>query len=238
LTNKEVGWKTEWMNHHLQINGAVFEEKWTGVQVAEFCPACGIGNLTFSTNGPDYRVRGLELEWVAKITQGLTIHGSATWNSSSQTNSPRMVGNIPGRASSGKPIPTYCDQATTPCTVRNVGNLYGPNGSSLAESPPFQANLRVRYEWQSGDFKPYWQLAAAHSAHSYGETGLTALANAQAGVDISMPAWTTYDGAIGVYKDAWYVELFGQNLTDENKSLFTSTRQQIMTQTPMRPRVL
>jgi hypothetical protein len=33
------------------------------------------------------------------------------------------------------------------------------------------------------------------------------------------------EGSIGVSKDAWSVQLFGQKLTDENKSQFTSASQ-------------
>jgi outer membrane receptor protein involved in Fe transport len=53
-----------------------------------------------------------------------------------------------------------------------------------------------------------------------------------------LPSWTTYDGALGVQKDNWIVQAVGSNLTDVNKSLFTTATQFVQTQTPMRPRVL
>ncbi len=52
------------------------------------------------------------------------------------------------------------------------------------------------------------------------------------------PAYTTYDASIGVSKDAWYVNLFGENLSNSNASMFVSTDQFIVAQTPLRPRVL
>jgi outer membrane receptor protein involved in Fe transport len=230
LTNKELGWKTSWLDRRLQINGAVYQEDWKNVQVAFFCPACGLGNLTFGTNGPDYRVRGIELELVARVTHGLTIQGSASWNSSNETNSPFLINNNPKSPTFGQSITSWCDPSTTPCTPKQLKNVYGPPGSPLAESPPLQANLRVRYEWAAGDYQAFWQVGGAHSAHSYSDTG-----------NISpylMPSWTTFDASIGVSKDAWRVELYGQNLSDENKSQFTNNGQQIVTETPMRPRVL
>ena len=39
-------------------------------------------------------------------------------------------------------------------------------------------------------------------------------------------------------KDDWTVSVDGTNLTNVNKSLFTSAAQFIETQTPMRPRVI
>jgi iron complex outermembrane recepter protein len=52
------------------------------------------------------------------------------------------------------------------------------------------------------------------------------------------PAYTTYDAALGVGKDAWTVNLYGQNLSNSNASTFVSTDQFIVAQTPLRPRVL
>jgi len=38
LTNNEIGWKTEFFDHRLQWNGAVYREDWNNVQVAFFDP--------------------------------------------------------------------------------------------------------------------------------------------------------------------------------------------------------
>ena len=59
LTNNELGFKTEFFGHRLQFNGAVYQEDWKNTIVEFFDPQQGFGNLTFSTNGPNYRVRGL-----------------------------------------------------------------------------------------------------------------------------------------------------------------------------------
>jgi outer membrane receptor protein involved in Fe transport len=52
-----------------------------------------------------------------------------------------------------------------------------------------------------------------------------------------MPGYTTYDGSFGIGKDQWNVEVFGQNLSDENSSTYTSAVQFVVTQTVLRPRV-
>src|ERR1700678_1298106 len=78
LINNEFGWKTEMFNHHLQINRAIYQEDWKNTIVEFFDPQQGFGNLTFVTNGPNYRVRGGELQAIARVTEGLTIQGSAS----------------------------------------------------------------------------------------------------------------------------------------------------------------
>ena len=109
LTNNEIGWKTEFLNHRLQWNGAVYQENWDNVQVGFFDPG-EIGNLTFDTNGQNFRVRGLETSIVARVTDGLTLQGAASWNRSEQTNSPALIDNNPLSVNYGKPITQVVQQ--------------------------------------------------------------------------------------------------------------------------------
>jgi iron complex outermembrane receptor protein len=226
LTNNEIGWKTMWFDHHLEFDGALYQENWSNAQVSFFCPQCGLGNLTYNTNGPDYQVKGIEIQLAARVWRGLSINGSAAWNSSRLVNSPALVGNIPGTADFGKPITSfYVNGVATP-----VQNVYGVTGSPLADSPPFEGNLRLRYDWEVGNYLPYVQVGMQHQGHS-----LSAAGNVEA---YNQPAWTTYDMSLGVAKDDWTVSLIGTNITDTNKSLFTTSRQFILTETPMRPRTI
>ena len=125
-------------------------------------PQGGFGNLTFSTNGPDFRVRGVEIQLVARVMEGLTVQGSASWNSSNQTNSPFLINNNPKSSTYGQPI-------------TSVANPYGTVGSPLANSPPFQANLRARYEFPIGDYRAFFQAGGTHQGNSYSATGNVAL---------------------------------------------------------------
>ena len=217
LTNIELGWKTEWLAHRLLVNGAVYQENWTNVQTQFFDPAQGLGNLTFATNGPSYRDRGIELQMVARVTQALTVTTSESWNSSEQTNSPFLINNNPHSSSYGQPI-------------TSIPNPYGVDGSRLAQSPPFQGNIRARYEWAFNDYQAFAQVGAVHTGAQLSNTG-----NVNAFVQ---PGYTTYDASAGIAKDKWNVSIFGQNLTDVNTSLFTNTAQFVETQTVLRPRVL
>ena len=216
LTNNELGWKTEFFSHHVQFNGAVYQEDWKNAQVAFFDPQSGFGNLTFSTNGPDFRVRGVEIQLVTRVTDGLTIQGSASWNSSEQTNSPYLINNNPKSPTYGQPI-------------TSIPNPYGPAGTPLANSPPFQANLRARYEFAIGDYKAFCQVGGTHQGNSYSTTSTVG--------KYDQPGYTLYDASVGASKDAWTAQIFGQNLTNVLASTFTNASQRIETQTVTRPRV-
>ena len=103
LTNNEIGWKTEFFNHRLQWNGAVYRENWDNVQVAFFDPGV-VGNIFFNTNGQNFVIKGMETSLIARVTTGLTLQGAAAWNESRQTNSPVLLNNNPASPDFGKPI--------------------------------------------------------------------------------------------------------------------------------------
>jgi outer membrane receptor protein involved in Fe transport len=211
LTNSELGWKTEWFGHHLLFNGTVYQEKWNDVQSGIFDPQQGYGNLTFGLNGPSYKVNGVETQLVVRPAPGLTITGSAAWNSTSESETLQLTG------INGQPI-------------TNAPNPFLPLGSHLAFSPPFQGNLRARYELAIGDYQGFAQLGAVHQSQS--QTGITNIGLYE------LPSWTTYDASLGIGKDNWTVQVVGANITDVNKSLYTTSTQFIETETPMRPRVV
>ncbi|MGO9995598.1 MAG: TonB-dependent receptor [Steroidobacteraceae bacterium] len=216
LTNNELGFKTLWINHRLELNGAVYQEDWNNTQVNFFDPQGGLGNLTFATNGPKYRVRGAELQAIARVTDGLTVQGSTSYNDSRQTNSPFLINNNPLSPTFGQ-------------SITSILNPYGAVGTRLANSPLSQWNLRIRDEIPVGDYKTFWQVGASHIGDSLSATGNV--------ITYDQPGYTTYDAAIGVSKDAWNVQFFGQNLTSVNASTFTNGAQFVQTETVTRPRI-
>jgi iron complex outermembrane recepter protein len=217
LINNEIGWKTQWFDRRLEFNGAVYQEDWKDVQVQIF-ESCCYGNLSFVINGPDYRVRGLETELVGRVTHELTVIGSASWNSSNLSNAPLLL------QPNGQPIviPVLAGQNNY------GGSAFGQPGTPLAESPPFQASLRMRYEFEAGDYKGFWQIGGTHQAHSYSATG-----NIQT---YDQEGFSTYDASVGAGKDAWIATLYGQNLTNTRANLFENGNQFVTAETINRPR--
>jgi outer membrane receptor protein involved in Fe transport len=227
LTNNELGWKTEWLNRRLQVNGAIYQEDWKNVQQQFFDPSA-TGNLSFVTNGANYRVRGVELAVQGRVWQGLSVDASAAWNSSELTNSPFLIGNVPGNAFFGKPL-TFAP------------NPFGNTGDSLPQSPPLQANARLRYDWSTaGGYTPFAQAGFSYTAHSRSLPGNVPPITA-GNVTVSafdQPAYTTYDAFLGVSKDNWTVQVVGRNITDARGKVFISASEGIETQTVIRPRTV
>jgi len=241
LTNNEIGWKTEFFNHRLQWNGAVYRENWNNVQVAFFDPGL-IGNIFFNTNGQNFLVKGVETSIVGRVTEGLTLQGSASWNQSRQTNSPALIDRNPLSVNFGKAITESCD-AGTGANCAPITNPFGPVGSPSANSPPIQFSLRARYEWALANYNAFVQFGATHTGHSFTQAGSNPTLAAGGAVSTGRlrfedPAYTTYDASLGVAKDAWNVRAYVQNLSNSNASVFTNTDQFIVAQTVLRPRVI
>ncbi|MCX7057625.1 MAG: TonB-dependent receptor, partial [Proteobacteria bacterium] len=157
LVNSELGWKTEFLDHHLQFNGAVYQEDWKNVQINFFDPGV-FSNINFNVNGQNFRVRGLEMSLVWRVIGGLTVQGSGSWNKSEQTNSPTFLVNAPGNPNLGQVLRD---------ANGNVVNPYGALGSPTANSPPIQFNMRARYEWKAGEYNLFCQTGLSHTGHSY-----------------------------------------------------------------------
>jgi len=224
VTNNEVGWKTEWLDHTLQFNGAIYQENWDNAQTGFFDPQGALGNLAFATNGPSYRVKGVEPQLVWRVTQGLTAWVSASWNSSSQTNSPYLIANNPALLANPASAAEYNKPITT------IPNPYGPVGSPTAYSPPFNMNARLRYDWVMADYNLFVQAGGIHQGHMITATGFVPA--------YDIPPYTSYDASAGIGRGQWSVQLYGQNITNTNTSLSTDSSQFVLTEVVPRPRVI
>jgi iron complex outermembrane receptor protein len=223
LVNNELGFKTQWLNHRVQFNGTFYREDWRNVQIGLFDPGV-LGNLTFTTNGPDYRVRGFETEIIGQIMTGLTVTFSGSWNHSALVNTP-----------------TLKDKNGVPINWAAIGlhNPYGDTGSPLAQSPPFQGNVRVRYEFPVGNYHAFVQAAAAHRAHSFSTTDKLARENdGVTPIDYILPGFTTYDMSVGIAKDAWTAQIYGTNITDTRGVDFSTYAQRVKEDYIIRPRTV
>jgi iron complex outermembrane recepter protein len=247
LINNEIGAKTEFFDHRLQLNASLYKMKWEGVQIPLFDPS-QLGNTTFVTNGPTYEVKGIELQIVARPIEQLTVQGSSSWNSTNQISAPCLTSNVP--AAKGNPTPL--GQCITQVNGAPFANPYGQLDTSPAFSPPLQFNLRVRWDQPVFDYKTFVSVGANHIASQRNEPASFPSGNlptSEGGCLVNgvpnttlcqytMPGYTTYDAAIGVAKDNWTVQITGNNITNSDASTYTSSNQFIKTEVPLRPRVL
>ena len=218
LTNNEIGWKTEWLDHHLQFNGAVYQENWDNVQLSIFDPGV-TGNLVFTTNGPNYRVRGAETQLAWRLLPGLTVTGSAAWNSSENVRNLSLIG------INGQPIV-------------GVVNPFGEVGQPLAQSPPFEGNLRARYEFRLHDYDAFVQVGTTHQAHSYATINPQQTTFQGVPTNFDDPSFTTYDASCGIAAGAWSTQLYAENLTDTRAILYSSYAEFVKMNTVNRPRTI
>jgi iron complex outermembrane recepter protein len=218
LVNNEIGWKTQWLDHRLEFNGAIYQEDWKNIQVELFLPQ-NFGNLSFVANGPNYTVKGLELSMIARPLHGLTVTAAASWNSSNQNNVAYL------NDVNGNPI----------TSVR----AFGDPGAPLALSPPLQANLRVRYEFPLADALGFIQVGGMHQAHSISSiASVTTAFRDQPGFAYDQPGFSQYDASFGFSRERWTMMMYGENLTDTRADLYENPNQFVDAKIVSRPRTI
>jgi len=247
LINNEIGFKSEFFNHRLLFNVSAYYMNWENEQLSLFSPLL-FGNTTFNVNGPNFITKGFEVQFVARITDGLTVQGSSSVNSSSQSSAPCLesVGKTSNKSTANNPTPVGTCVVQDVAGIGTVPNALGAFGTSPAFSPPWMFNLRARYDWSQGDYKPFVWAGASHVASmnnepanyspgdvpKYGSPPVTTL------LLYEIPGYTTYDGAIGVSKDNWTAQIQGSNLTNAYGPTNITSGQYIKAEIPLRPRVV
>jgi outer membrane receptor protein involved in Fe transport len=247
LINNEVGFKSEFFDHRLLFNVSAYYMKWENEQLSLFSPLL-FGNTTFNVNGPNFIIKGFEVQFVARITEGLTVQGSSSVNSSSQANSPCLEssGVTSNKKTANNPTPAGdCVVQDVP-GIGPVPNALGAYGTSPAFSPPWMFNLRARYDWAMNSYRPFVWIGASHVGPMtnepknyspgdnpiYGNPPVTTL------LLYNIPGYTTYDGAFGVSKDNWTAQVTGSNLTDAYGPTNITSGQYVKAEIPLRPRVV
>jgi outer membrane receptor protein involved in Fe transport len=76
VENYELGWKTEFFDNSLRLNGSAFFVKIDNLQTTIFDPS--ITNLFFSDNAANAEIKGVEGEftWAPASVDGLTVAGA------------------------------------------------------------------------------------------------------------------------------------------------------------------
>jgi hypothetical protein len=233
LTNNELGWKTSWLSQRLQWNGAIYQQNWDHAQIGAFDTDV-LGGATI--NGGNYRVRGIETSAMARVTAGLTVEVGAAWNHSEVVKEASFLW-ADGTLIDFTTLQTSaCQRQTSAC--QRLTNPAGTLGSPLAGAPPFQGNIRVRYEVTFNGYDAFAQIGAVHQSHSIATTDRLTLDIQGNSIAYDLPPFTTYDGALGVGKDTWLVQIHGENLTDTRAELWANDGQFYKAITVNRPRTV
>ena len=215
--NYEGGWKTEWANHSLRWNGAIYYEDWKDFQFSFLGP----NSFTEILNAGQAEVKGAETEisWATPI-QGLNINGAASYTDAKLT----------------EPYCGTVDAAGKP--VKNCASPQAPSGTVLPVTPKWKGNVTARYEFPWGDFNGHVQGSAVYQSSA--ESDLRTVEKTILGKD---KAFTQVDLSGGLAKDSWNVELSVLNVFDEiGDTLRTSQCDAAVCQRPyihpIRPRTI
>jgi iron complex outermembrane recepter protein len=243
LINNELGLKSEWFQHHLQANVSLYQMDWKNVQLPLFDPV-HLGNTTFDINGPTYRIKGIELQLVARLFEGFTIQGSSSWNSSEQTDAPCLTS--AGVTAATPKNPTPAGVCITQVKGLPYTNPYGVLGTRAPFSPAIEFNIRARYDWSmQGGYNGFVWAGGNHIGSYSNEPASFPDGNSPTQnpptttlLRYEIPGYTTYDMGLGVAKDNWTASVTGNNLSNSDAVSNISSGQFIKSEVPIRPRVI
>jgi outer membrane receptor protein involved in Fe transport len=81
ISNYEFGVKTDWLNHRLRLNAAIYQLDWDNIQLSFL----GANGLTQIQNAGNARIRGIEFDAYARPAEGLTISLGGAFNDAETT---------------------------------------------------------------------------------------------------------------------------------------------------------
>jgi len=123
VDNYELGFKSEWMGRRLRFNGAIFQMDYKDKQEELQLPSEGAtGQKTVVVNAADATIQGIELEFQAFISEGLSLRGNIGY------------------------LDTEYDKFSYVSTTGPV-DLSGLN---FRRAPDLNATLDATYEWEVG----------------------------------------------------------------------------------------
>jgi iron complex outermembrane receptor protein len=225
LKNYEIGWKTQWFDHRLRWNGAVFWEDWKDFQFSFL----GLNSVTIIVNGGNARIKGIEneLEWVA--TNALTLSGSFTVIDAKLTQNycgAQGVTDCPG-------------QVTSEAFQPNLIGPQAPSGTRMPITPKFKGNLVARYSFDElAGFKPFAQASLVYQSQAS-----QALRLDQNNIIGNTPSYALVDLAGGASRGSSMLQLVVTNVMDRRAQLsrFTAITPQFDNQVyiiPSQPRTI
>ncbi len=204
LTNYEIGWKTQWFDHHVRWNGSLFWEDWKNFQFSFLGPS----SVTIIQNGGNARIKGVESELEWAVAGGLTLSTSFTLVD------PRLQQNYCGFTDpSGTPVTTSnCLYAGE--DPKNAFTPQAPAGANLPIAPKFKGNLVSRYSFEVGS----WD-ASIQGAFVYQTQTAPALKTQDQQLIGTQPAYGLFDLSGGLGKSGMNIQFLVSNVTDKRAQI-------------------
>jgi iron complex outermembrane recepter protein len=205
LTNYEAGWKTEWLDHRVRWNGAVFWEDWNDFQFSFI----GENSVTIVANGGAAQIKGVEsnLDWV--VGGGWTLASSLTLIDA------KLTSNYCGTLdASGQPITNCPTQQNSFSDGITITGPLAPAGTTLPITPKFKGNAIVRYTFRLMNWDAHAQAAQVYQDATWQNLRLP---DRQALGE--NPPYGLFNLSTGIEKHGLSLELVATNLFDKRASL-------------------
>jgi outer membrane receptor protein involved in Fe transport len=205
LTNYEFGWKTEWFDHRLRWNGAVFQENWKDFQFS----ILGANGLTEIKNAAQARIRGFESSIAWAATYNLTLNGGIALYKSELTADYCGFTEL-----DGTPI-SHCPPGTiNPITEEPVEGPEAAKGTRLPVTAKVKGNLTGRYAFE----------AMGHEAYLQGSLFFEGRRTSDLRVDTNqilgdLPGYGTVDLSAGFKHERWSFDFYINNAFDNRGQL-------------------
>ncbi len=189
----EIGLKTEWFDHALRLNSALFYYDYQDIQLRSAAPPAPLG--TFLTlNAAQSEIYGLDVDFVAAPTDRLNLQGGFEVLHAEYTNFPNGPCSTPatiGGAVLGGTVSSVCPDLS---------------GRDLIRAPHFTGTLGMTYRMPT----------------SAGEFSLSVNNSYNSGFSwdpdnrLKQKAYNALNATLGwQLNDRWRFELWGRNLLDE-----------------------
>ena len=159
LHNHEIGMKSTFLDHRLQLNLSAYT--WSGTMCSSCSSIRPTGQHTFGVNGPNYHVKGVEAQIQALVTDGLTLPGSGSYNDDTQASSPCLMSNIAGSPSFGQCITQIIPKGGRPWRRSPT------RSARRARRPPSRRSSRAtsaaRYDWTMDNYNAYVMVGVSYT---------------------------------------------------------------------------
>ncbi len=184
-TNYEIGFKTQWFDRALTLNGAVYYIDWKGPQVAS---ATINGSAPITINGAGAESKGIEIYGSVRASDRLSFRGAYSYTDASLT----------------ALSPALLNQLTPP----GFGTMPvdGQKGDRLPGSPKHQGSFYADYKVPVSDS---WDLTLSYGFTAHSDV-LTRTGSRAGG--LVLPGFSTHNASINLSDGGWSITAYVDNL--------------------------
>lgn len=196
LTAFEAGWKASFLDRRVQVNLAAYHYAYTDLQVSQITPG---GVLT--ENAAEATINGAEFELRWMPDAAFFLMASGAWTDATYD---EYCGNDPALGTS---VPVDAG-----CTAANPSDF---SGARMTAAPRFSFALLASYTWQLDRFGAVTASLKSSWSDEMDRRGLgnpVDAIDAYSSTDLRL-SWESID-------QHWMVELFAENLEDNNDVFF------------------